>query len=60
MINWWALHYNPVRFPDPHKFDPSRFVDFPLSAAEEAVHPDPYKRSHFGFGGGRRIWYVIP
>jgi cytochrome P450 len=55
MINWWAIHYDPVRYPNPHKFNPDRFVDYSLSAAEEANHPDPYQRSNFGFGGGRRI-----
>lgn len=55
MINWWAIHYDPVRFPEPHKFKPERFIDYPLSALEEANHPDPYQRSHVGFGGGRRI-----
>jgi len=55
MINWWAIHYDPVRYPDPHKFDPTRFLDSPLGVAEEANHPDPYQRSHVAFGGGRRI-----
>jgi Cytochrome P450 len=55
MINWWAIHYDPERFPEPHLFKPDRFVHFPLSAAEEANHADPYQRSNFGFGGGRRI-----
>lgn len=55
MINWWSIHYDPIRYPDPHKFDPSRFIDHNLGVAEEANHPDPYQRSHVGFGGGRRI-----
>jgi hypothetical protein len=55
MINWWAIHYDPVRFPEPHLFKPERFIGFPLSAGEEASLADPYQRSHFGFGGGRRI-----
>lgn len=55
MINWWAIHYDSVRFPEPYLFKPERFLDYPLSAGEEAILSDPYQRSHFGFGGGRRI-----
>ena len=55
MINWWAIHYDPFRFPEPHLFKPERFIGYPLSAGEEASLSDPYQRSHFGFGGGRRI-----
>jgi hypothetical protein len=55
MINWWAIHYDPERYPEPHLFKPERFEGFNLSAAEESVHPDPEKRAHFAFGGGRRI-----
>jgi cytochrome P450 len=55
MINWWAIHYDPKRFPEPHLFKPERFINFPLNAGEEAALADPYERSHVGFGGGRRI-----
>jgi cytochrome P450 len=55
MINWWAIHYDPERFPDPTKFKPERFLDFPLSVGQEAGQSDPYKRAHVAFGGGRRI-----
>jgi hypothetical protein len=55
MINWWAIHYDPIRFPEPHLFKPERFIGHKLSAGEEASLQDPYQRSHFGFGGGRRI-----
>ena len=55
MINWWGIHYDPHRFPEPHLFKPERFINHTLSAGEEALLADPYQRSHFGFGGGRRI-----
>ena len=55
MINWWAIHYDPIRFPDPHAFRPERFIEFPLSVGQEAAQPDPLKRAHWAFGGGRRI-----
>ena len=55
MINWWPIHYDPERYPEPHLFKPERFIGHKLSASEEAALADPYKRAHFSFGGGRRI-----
>ena len=45
-IHWnvHATHKNPEYFPDPHKFDPSRF---------EGHGPPPY--SYVPFGGGPRM-----
>lgn len=55
MINMWALHHDPQYYPEPDKFNPHRFINYPLSAAEYAAIPDVDARDHFGFGGGRRI-----
>ena len=55
MINWWALHYDEKRWKDPEKFDPDRMEGRTMSAAEEAASGDPMDRSHFAYGGGRRI-----
>jgi cytochrome P450 len=55
MVNWWALHYDEKRWKDPEKFDPDRMEGRTMSAAEEAASGDPMDRSHFSYGGGRRI-----
>ncbi|KAG9118360.1 hypothetical protein FRC07_007149 [Ceratobasidium sp. 392] len=44
-----------LRFSDPEKFNPKRFLDHTLSMAESVTQGDPYKRDHFGFGAGRRV-----
>ncbi|KAG8631793.1 hypothetical protein KVT40_000933 [Elsinoe batatas] len=55
MINWWAIHRNPERFEEPRKFEPARYLNHKLSAAEYANANDPYERDHFSYGSGRRI-----
>jgi cytochrome P450 len=55
MVNWWALHYDEKRWPNPERFDPDRMESRTMSAAEEAASGDPMDRSHFAYGGGRRI-----
>ena len=51
----YAIHYDPKRWKDPEKFDPSRYLDYPLKAGEYAGIGDFTKRDHFSFGCGRRI-----
>lgn len=54
MGNVWAIHMDPVRFPNPTAFDPDRFYwpDKPISWASG---PDPRNRDHYAFGWGRRF-----
>jgi cytochrome P450 len=54
MLNWWAIHYDEARYPDPHNFVPERYLDHKLPAADYIAIGDPYKRDHFTYGAGRR------
>jgi cytochrome P450 len=53
--NIWTIHHDPVRHPDPYRFDPARYTNDAQTAGEAAKNPDPSKRDHFVFGTGRRI-----
>lgn len=55
MWNVWAIHRDPGRYSDPHRFDPSRFAGDTQTAAEAATNPDAAKRDQFVFGAGRRL-----
>ena len=53
--NTAAIHFDPVRYPDPFQFKPERYLNHGKRAAEYATLADPYARDHFTFGAGRRI-----
>ncbi|EMD31066.1 hypothetical protein CERSUDRAFT_120119 [Gelatoporia subvermispora B] len=51
--NAWAIHMDPVRYPDPTAFKPERHLGGP--ALRRAGGPDPEGRAHYAFGFGRRF-----
>ncbi|KAJ9161964.1 Cytochrome P450 [Coniochaeta hoffmannii] len=55
VLNWWAIHNDPNRYPEPDVFRPSRYLGKNLSAAEYINVDDPYERDHFAYGAGRRV-----
>ncbi|KAH0840986.1 cytochrome P450 [Fonsecaea pedrosoi] len=53
--NIWGINNDPVRYPNPRKFDPLRYIDDRMLSQESAAQADPALRDHFTFGSGRRI-----
>jgi cytochrome P450 len=53
--NVYTINMDPYRFPDPRRFEPDRYQDDCLGAAESAAVADVSKRDHFTFGAGRRL-----
>ncbi|ORY18118.1 cytochrome P450 [Clohesyomyces aquaticus] len=52
--NSWAINLNEEYYPNPHHFNPARFLD--TSRSEKANgKPHPAKSGHSSFGWGRRI-----
>jgi len=51
--NSWAINLNEEYYPNPHHFDPSRFLE--RTAAEKTWKSHPAKSGHSSFGWGRRI-----
>lgn len=50
-----ALHNDPKRYPNPRKFDPSRWANDDSTSYESATKEEVGTRDHFGFGFGRRM-----
>lgn len=55
LINVWTLNNDPTRFEDPRTFNPARFLNDEQTSFEAATNPDPNRRDHYAFGGGRRL-----
>ncbi|KAJ4374797.1 hypothetical protein N0V83_001873 [Neocucurbitaria cava] len=58
--NSWAINLNEEYYPNPHHFDPLRFLDSALAERSKAPtpltgKPHPAKAGHSSFGWGRRI-----
>jgi cytochrome P450 len=55
-----AIHRDPIRYPEPDEFRPSRYLGKDLSAAEYININDPYDRDHFAYGAGRFVSPLNP
>lgn len=58
--NSWAINLNEEYYPNPHHFDPTRFLDTALASKIKFPTPEsgkahPAKAGHSSFGWGRRI-----
>jgi cytochrome P450 len=55
VLNVWGIHHDPNTYPDPERFEPSRFESFPSLAPAYTATGEWDKRDHYGYGAGRRI-----
>ncbi|KAF9456426.1 cytochrome P450 [Collybia nuda] len=55
VLNTYTMHHDPQRYPDPHTFNPDRYIDDSTTCAESANLANAYERDHWMFGAGRRI-----
>ncbi|KAL8720950.1 MAG: hypothetical protein Q9225_002277 [Loekoesia sp. 1 TL-2023] len=55
MQNVYSIHMDPLRYPEPRRFNPDRYRNDHQNAYDSAASPDVADRDHFAFGSGRRI-----
>ncbi|EJD04512.1 cytochrome P450 [Fomitiporia mediterranea MF3/22] len=55
VLNTYSMHYHPDRHPEPHRFNPERYINDSTNNTESANLPNAYERDHWMFGAGRRI-----
>ncbi|KAF4616879.1 hypothetical protein D9613_008923 [Agrocybe pediades] len=55
VLNTYTMHHDPQRHPDPHTFNPERYIKDNTLQSESANLANPYERDHWMFGAGRRI-----
>jgi hypothetical protein len=53
--NVYSINIDPQRYPEPRRFNPSRYTNDFLNSAEAATISDVSKRDHFTFSAGRRL-----
>ncbi|KAF4604487.1 hypothetical protein EYR40_003261 [Pleurotus pulmonarius] len=55
VLNTYTMHHDPARHPDPHTFNPDRYMNDHTLSSESANLSNAYERDHWMFGVGRRI-----
>ncbi|KAH8112313.1 cytochrome P450 [Phellopilus nigrolimitatus] len=52
VLNTYSMHHNPERHPEPHKFNPERYINDRTNNTESANLPNAYERDNWMFGAG--------